>query len=219
MAGDRFVTMSGIAVFEELRRILGDVAMLENMAADPAFIDDFCTCITDYHLRWWQLVLTEVGRPDGIHIYEDLGYTRGPFCSPRMHRQLILPHHRRLFGLFKDHRLPLIVHTCGDFRPHLPALAEAGADCIQALEAMTGMDVLDLARDWKDRLCFMGNLDIRPFESGDRTRIRDEVTRKLEGMKRLRAPWIFMSDHSIPPTVRREDYEYALDLYRAGCRY
>lgn len=219
MAGQEFVTMSGLSVFEELRRILGDVAMLESLASEPAFIEDFCTVITDWHIRWWDVVLREVGRPDGIHIYEDLGYTQGPFCSPRMHCRLVEPHHHRLFGFFKEHRLPLIVHTCGDFRPHLPALHRAGADCIQALEAKTGMDVVELAREWKDRLCFMGNLDIRAFESGDRTRIRAEVEHKLEGMKRLRAPWIFMSDHSIPPTVSVADYEYALGLYRDGCRY
>lgn len=219
MAGQEFVTMAGLSVFEELRRILGDVAMLESLASEPDFITDFCSVITDWHIRWWDTVLREVGRPDGIHIYEDLGYTQGPFCSPKMHCRLVEPHHRRLFGFFKEHNLPLIVHTCGDFRPHLPALHRAGADCIQAMEAKTGMDVVTLAAEWKDKLCFMGNLDIRPFESGDRDRIRAEVTTKLEGMKRLRAPWIFMSDHSIPPTVRVADYEFALQLYREGCRY
>lgn len=219
MAGQEFVTFSGLAVFEELRRILGDVCMLESLASEPEFVEDFCSVITDWHIAWWDVVLREVGRPDGVHIYEDLGYTQGPFCSPKMHRRLILPHHKRFFGFIKEHKLPLIVHTCGDFRPHLPALHEAGADCIQALEAKTGMDVVAMATEWKDRLCFMGNLDIRAFESGDRARIRDEVTYKLEGMKAARAPWIFMSDHSIPPTVREADYAYALRLYRDGCRY
>jgi uroporphyrinogen decarboxylase len=219
MAGQEFVTFSGLSVFEELRRILGDVCMLESLASEPEFVEDFCTSITDWHISWWDVVLREVGRPDGVHIYEDLGYTKGPFCSPKMHRRLILPHHKRFFGFIKEHKLPLIVHTCGDFRPHLPALHEAGADCIQALEAKTGMDVVALARDWKDKLCFMGNLDIRAFESGDRAKIRDEVTYKLDGMKAARAPWIFMSDHSIPPTVRESDYAYALQLYRDGCRY
>lgn len=219
MGQPEFVTFSGLAIFEELRRILGDVCMLESLAAEPGFIDDFCRVVTDKHCEWWDHVLTHVGRPDGVHLYEDVGYTQGPFIGPRMHRARILPHHQRLFGVIKDHGLPLIVHTCGDFRPHLAALHEAGADCIQALEAKTGMDVVALAAEWKDRLCFMGNLDIRAFESGDRDRIRAEVMHKIDGMKRLRAPWIFMSDHSIPPTVRVQDYEFALGLYREHCRY
>ncbi len=218
-ADDRFAVYSTLFVFEDLRRIFGDVCMLESLAAEPEWIHDFCTCVTTKHLELWDWLFREVGKPDGMHVYEDLGYTRGPFCSPRMHRQLIMPYHRELFGFFKAQGVPLVVHTCGDFRPHLPALADCGVDCIQAMEAKTGMDVVQLASEWKDRLTFMGNLDIRAFESGDRAKIREECLGKLDGMKRLRAPWIFMSDHSISPGVQLADYRYALELYREHCRY
>jgi uroporphyrinogen decarboxylase len=165
------------------------------------------------------LLFTEVGLPDGIHVYEDLGYTAASFISPACHREMILPYHKKLFSFFKDHGLPIILHTCGDFRPHLPAIVESGVDCIQAMEAKTGMNVVELAKEYKTKLCFMGNLDIRAFESGDRGKIREECMGKLNGMKAIRAPYIFMSDHSIPPSVKLADYEYALELYRANCRY
>jgi uroporphyrinogen decarboxylase len=219
MAGEEFVTFNGLMLFEELRRILGDVNMLESLATEPDFIHDFNTIITQKHIDYYAYLFREVGLPDGVHIFEDLGYTRGPFISPAMHRAMILPYHRRLFGLFKDFKLPIIFHTCGDFRLHLPSLIEAGVDCIQALEAKTGMNVVDLARQHPGQLCFMGNLDIRAFESGDRARIKDEVLGKINGMKALRAPYVFMSDHSLPPSVKLADYEYALELYRANCRY
>lgn len=216
---DRFAVYSSLFVFEDLRRVMGDVTMMESLAGDPEWVEDFCACITRKHLELWQHVFSEAGLPDGFHMYEDLGYTRGPFCSPRMHRQLIQPWHRELFGFIKAQGIPLVVHTCGDFRPHLPALAECGVDCIQALEAKTGMDVVKLAGEWKDKMTFMGNLDIRAFESGDRSQIRAECLGKLEGMKRLRAPYIFMSDHSISPAVKLADYEFALGLFRENCRY
>jgi uroporphyrinogen decarboxylase len=219
MATDRFITFAGLMIFEELRRILGDVVMLESMASEREFINDFTDVITRKHIEMWDIMLREVGLPDGIHVYEDLGYTQSAFCSVRMHNALVKPCHQRLIGFFKSHKLPVIFHTCGDFRIHIPALVEAGADCIQALEGKTGMDVVELAKQWKDKLCFMGNLDIRAFESGDRNRIREECLGKLNGMKAQRAPFIFMSDHSIPPTVTLADYRYALELYRANCRY
>jgi uroporphyrinogen decarboxylase len=214
-----FATYSFMFVFEWLRKVLGDVFMLESLMLEKDFINDFNDSFTNHFISFYEWIFKEAGLPDGIHLYEDLGYTRSAFASPRCHRELVLPYHRRMFGFFKDHGLPVIVHTCGDFRPHLPALVEAGTDCIQTLEAKTGMDVVALARDWKDRLCFMGNLDIRPFESGNRDLIRDEIVGKMRGMKALRAPYIVMSDHSIPPTVKLADYEYALELYRAECHY
>jgi uroporphyrinogen decarboxylase len=216
---DEFLAFSGLFVFEELRRIFGDAFMLESMLEDPELIHEFNELVTTKNLEFWTYVFREVGLPDGMYIYDDLGYTRGPFCSPKTHRELVFPYHRRLFSFFHEHHLPVILHTCGDFRLHLPALVEAGADCIQTLEAKTGMNVLDLASQYKDKLCFMGNIDVRALESGDRKVIEAEVLTKLNGMKALRAPYIFMSDHSVSPKVRRADYEYALELYHAHSSY
>lgn len=218
-AEDRFTTYAFAFVFEQLRAHLGDVVMLEGLMLEKDFIHDVNRCITDHFLAWFEHLFAQAGLPDGIHMYEDLGYTRGPFASPACHREMILPYHREIMALFKDHGLPVIMHTCGDFRPHLPAIVETGVDCIQALEGKTGMDVVALAREWKHALCFMGNFDIRAYESGDRTRIADEIVGKMRGMRELRAPFVAMSDHSIPPSVSLADFEYSLELIRDNWRY
>jgi len=219
MAGDQFVTYSGLFVFEELRRIMGDVTMLESLLLEPEWIHDFCSLITTKNIEHFELLFNEVGLPDGLHIYEDLGYTAAPFASPACHREMVLPYHKQLFGFFKDHELPIIMHTCGDFRPHIDSIVEAGVDCIQAMEAKTGMDVVKLAETYKDKLCFMGNIDIRALETGDRNKIEEECLTKLNGMKALRAPYVYMSDHSIPPSVTVADYEYMQELFWDNCRY
>jgi len=219
MTREEFVTFGGLFIFEDMRRILGDLVMLESLLLEPEWITDFCTVLTDKYVEAYALLFREVGLPDGAYIFEDLGYTMAPFASPTVHRELILPHHKRLFGLFKDHKLPIILHTCGDFRPHIPAIIESGVDCIQALEAKTGMNVLDLAELYKDKLCFMGNIDVRVLETGDRAKIKEECLTKLNGMKKLRAPYVYMSDHSIPPSVALADYQYMQELFWDNCRY
>ena len=219
MASDRFITYSGLFVFEELRRIMGDVSMLESLLLEPEWIHDFCALVTQKNIEHYEHLFNEVGRPDGLHIYEDLGYTAAPFASPACHREMVLPYHKQLFGFFKDHNLPIIMHTCGDFRPHIDSIVEAGVDCIQAMEAKTGMDVVKMAETYKDKLCFMGNIDIRALESGDRDTIKEECLTKLNGMKALRAPYVYMSDHSIPPSVTLEDYEYMQELFWQNCQY
>ncbi len=219
MAGDTFITFSSLFVFEDMRRIMGDMVMLESLLLEPEWLHDFNTVITQKYIEWYAWLFSEVGLPDGVHIYEDLGYTRGSFVSPQCHREMVHPYHCQLFRFFKDHSLPIILHTCGDFRPHVSAIVESGVDCVQAMEAKTGMDVVEMADVWKDKLCFMGNIDVRALESGDRARIREACLGKLNGMKALRAPYVCMSDHSIPPTVRVEDYEYMLTLFWAHCAY
>ena len=218
-AGDHFVTYSGLFVFEELRKVMGDITMLEALLLEPEWIHDFNSAITRKNIEHYEYLFNEVGLPDGLHIYEDLGYTAAPFASPTCHREMVLPYHKQLFSFFKDYNLPIIMHTCGDFRPHIDSIIEAGVDCIQAMEAKTGMDVVAMAEQYKDKLCFMGNIDIRALESGDRATIEAECLGKLNGMKALRAPYIYMSDHSIPPSVAVADYEYMLELYHANCHY
>jgi uroporphyrinogen-III decarboxylase len=65
----------------------------------------------------------------------------------------------------------------------------------------------------------MGNINIQELESGNRERIRTECLGKLNGMKKLRAPYVFMSDHSIPPSEKLADYEYMLELFWENCEY
>jgi len=219
MAEDRFVVFSGGFIFEEMRRTMGDYAMLESLLLEPEWIHDFCDVITQKNIEYYDYLFREVGLPDGMYIYEDLGYTAAPFASPACHREFVLPYHKKLYGFFKDHGLPVIMHTCGDFRPHLDAIVESGVDCIQTLEAKTAMNAVTLAEQWKDKLCFMGNIDVRALESGDRKRIEEECLGKINGMKTLRAPYIFMSDHSISTGVKLADYEYAIELFWENCRY
>ena len=219
MAGDEYVVASSLFIFEELRKILGDVSMLESILLEPEWIHDFCAIITRKYFEYYELLFSEVGLPDGLHIYDDLGYTNSSFISPKCHREMIHPYHKQLFSLFKDYNLPITLHTCGDFRPHLPAIVESGADCIQAMEAKTGMNVVEMAAEYKDKLCFMGNIDITVLETGNRELIKEECLGKLNGMKKLRAPYVYMSDHSIPPSVKVSDYEYMLELYRDNCSY
>lgn len=219
MNSNEFVTFRSCFVFEELRRILGDVTMLESLLLEPEWIHDINTLITNKNLEYYQFMFTEVGLPDGLHIYEDLGYTAAAFASPACHREMILPYHKKLFGFFKDYNLPIIMHTCGNFLPHIDSIIEAGVDCIQAIEAKTGINVVNLAEQYKDKLCFMGNIDIRALETGDQQKICEECLGKLNRMKRMRAPYIYMSDHSIPPSVSLSSYEYMLKIFHENCRY
>jgi len=219
MASDRFVACCGIHIFEEMRRVMGDYAMLESLLLEPGWIHDFNDVITQKNIEFYDYFFREIGLPNGMFIFEDLGYTAAPFASPACHRELVMPYHKKLFGFFKDHNLPIIMHTCGDFRPHLDAIVESGVDCIQTLEAKTGMNVVTLAEQWKDKLCFMGNIDVRVLESGDRKRIEEECLSKINGMKALRAPYVFMSDHSISTDVKLADYEFMCELFWKNCKY
>lgn len=216
---DRFQTMSMGSIFEMLRLVMGDVFMLESLILEKEMVHEFNEIAIKKIIEHFEYIFKNVGLPDGMHIYDDLGYTAAPFCGKDLHNEMILPYHKKLHSFFKDYNLPIILHTCGDFRIHIPAIIESGVDCIQALEAKTGMDVVKLAEAYKDKLCFMGNINVMELESGNRERIKNEILYKINGMKKLKAPYIFMSDHSISPAVKLEDYRYMAELFWKNCKY
>ena len=218
MAGEEFVTFATVLVFEDLRRILGDVVMLESLLLEPEWIHDFNQVMSDKYIEGFEILFNEVGKPDGMHLFDDLGYTQAPFASPDCHRELILPYHKKIVRYLKDHGLPVILHTCGDFRPHLPAIIEAGFDCIQPLEARAGCDVRELKPLYGDQITFFGNIDNDVLARGDRAEIREEVTSKVLAAK-PGGGYIWHSDHSVPPTVSFASYRYAVELAKEYGQY
>ena len=215
--GDKFIVYSCLFVFETMRHALGDVCMMESMILEPAWIHDICRVLTDLFIAHYDRAFREAGKPDGIFIYEDLGYSKGLFASPRTLKDLIFPYYTELVGFFHDHGLPVILHTCGGVTEAVPLIVEAGFDCLQPMEAKAGCNVVEYAKEFGDRLSFMGNIDVTVLNRNDRELTRREVLGKLNALHDLRAGYVFHSDHSIPPDISFATYSYAVELLREFC--
>ncbi len=218
-SSDKFRVYEVLQIFEIMRQAMGDVIMLEAMCLNPAWITDFCTVMTDNIIMHLEYEIREVGLPDGIWFYEDLGYRHLPFVSPQMYRDLLLPHHRRFVDFCHSYGLPVIMHTCGNIAPLFPYLLETGIDCLQPLEAKTGQNFIKMAELASRRIAYMGNMDIRAFETNDPQALAAEILPKLQAAIEKRIPYIFHSDHSIPRTVKLATYRYARALVDEYGRY
>jgi len=216
---DRFVVFGNLYVFELMRATLGDVVMMESMLLEPDWIHDFCQTYLDLFRNHYAILFDEVGKPDGMFIYEDLGYSKGLWASPQMCRELILPYHKGLNDFFHDYGLPVMLHTCGGITDAMPIIVDAGYDMLQPMEAKAGCDVIRYAQEYRDKLAFMGNIDVTVWNTNDRKRIKAEIEPKLAAMKKLRAAYVFHSDHSVPPDITYDSYQYGLELFRANAAY
>lgn len=219
MSGDKFVVFSQLMHLEIMRAMLGDVVMLQSLLLAPAWIHDICSTYTRLFIQTYEYLFREVGLPDGAFMYEDLGFSNGPYMSEKTYREVLMPHHRELFGLFHDHGLPVLLHSCGDVRKLVPAMIDAGMNCLQPMEAKAGCNVLELADLYRGRISFMGNIDVTKLNTNDRDVIRAEIESKLRPLRERRVPYVFHSDHSIPPDIRFDSYQFALELFRENAAY
>lgn len=207
-------------VWEILRQSLGDLILYESLLADPGWIRDFNQVYTDFFRSHYTLLFERAGLPDGVWVYEDLGYCNGLFASPKVLADLVFPFFRQLVEFFHARGLPVVLHSCGSQLEALPLVVEAGFDALNPMERKArGNDPFAFAERWGDRLAFVGGLDARVLETNDRGTIARETAAYLDGMKLRGARLVFASDHSLSPRIRYDSYRWCLEAWREHCRY
>jgi uroporphyrinogen decarboxylase len=207
-------------IWEIMRQSMGDVTLYESLLLDPGWIHDFNRVYTDFFKAHFAYMFEHVGTPDGIWIYEDLGYKNGLFASPKVLGELIFPYYQELVGFFHSYDLPVVLHTCGSTAQALPLIVEAGFDALNPMERKAkDNDPFAFAEEYGERLAFVGGLDARVLETNDKHIIRREMIDYIEGMKARGARLVFASDHSISTNTTYASYRYALDVYREHMTY
>jgi uroporphyrinogen decarboxylase len=207
-------------IWELMRQSMGDVTLYESLLLDPDWIHDYNRVYTDFYKKHFGYMIEQLGKPNGIWLYEDLGYKNGPFASPKVMEEVIFPYYKELVDFFHGYDLPVILHSCGSTAAMLPLIVAAGFDGLNPMERKAlNNDPFAFAEKYGDKLVFVGGLDARVFESNDKDIIRREVTNYIEGMKARGARLVFASDHSISPNTHYDSYRYALDVYREHMCY
>lgn len=218
-AAQKWCSYAHVFIWEIMRQDMGDVCMYESLILDPGWIRDFNRVYTDFFKMHFRALFDELGLPDGIWIYEDLGYKVGLTASPKVLSALVFPYYAELVDFFHSYRLPVVFHTCGDITQAIPLIVEAGFDALNPMEVKAGCDTLAFAEQYGDQLAFVGGFDVRILETNDHALIKREVAAMIEGMKARNARYFFHTDHSISPRISYDSYRLALDTYREHAMY
>jgi uroporphyrinogen decarboxylase len=215
----KWCTFGHVFVWETMRGSMGDICLYESMSLDKGWVHDFNRVYTDFYKMHWQALIDGAGKPDSVTLCEDMGYRDHIFCSPAMFAEMIFPYFREIVEFFHRQDILVTLHTCGLVGPLLDMIVEVGFDALNPIEVKAGNDPLAIARNYADKLTFIGGLDERVLETHDRGLIRREVTRLIQGMKDANASFVFGSDHSISTNVDYADYLYAVEVYKELCAY
>jgi uroporphyrinogen decarboxylase len=216
----RWVHYGHLFIWELARKSMGDVTLYESLLLDPDWLHDYNRVYTDLYQKAFALMFEEVGLPDGIWLYEDMGYKNGLFASPKTLGDVIFPYYAEMVEFFHGYDLPVVLHTCGSTVDALPLIVDAGFDALNPMERKAkGNDPFAFAEQYGDQLAFVGGLDARVLETNDPDTIRREVAAYIDGMKARDARLVFATDHSISPRTNYDSYRLALEVYRERMRY
>lgn len=148
---------------------------------------------------------------DGAWLFCDLGYRNGLLFSPYHFEEQLRPTFRYLFNYFKGEGMPVILHSCGCVKKLIPYFIKDGLACLQPIEVKAGMNLIELKKDFGDKLAFMGGIDVRAMADPDPSIIGDEIKTKISLAKK-RGGYIYHSDHSVPNNVSLEQYQRVIEL-------
>ena len=192
--------------------------LLEAMLTEPAWVKDMVDTQAHLVLAMFEMVIEKGYEPDGYWCSDDLGYRNGLMFSPRVFHDLFAPAHRKLCDFCHQHGVNTFLHTCGNVNEVMDDLIDIGWDCLQPLEVKAQMDVVQLKRDFGDRVTLMGGIDVRVMAEGTDEELEEEIRSKLTVAKE-QGGYIYHSDHSVPDNVSFQSYRRTMELVREYGRY
>ena len=132
--------------------------------------------------------------------------------SPRHFERFCLPGYQRFCGHFRDDDILIYIHICGNSRPILEMLADTGADVVEPLDPLGGVQVADAKRRIGQRVALMGGLNTLTLANGTPEEVRDEAILKCqEGGPQ---GYILAAGDMVPPTTPVANLQAMVDVAR-----
>lgn len=213
-----YISYSGGIGYDKWGNTIGPENFLPAMLIDPDWVIDVYMTDVELHIATAEEMLARGLKFDGAFLYDDLGYRNGTFFAPETYREQLFPAHKRLFDFFKSKGMPVILHSCGNVNAFVPQFIEAGLTCLQPLETKAGMNLIELKRNYGDKLAFMGGIDVRAMSAEDPKVIENEIKTKVSFAKQG-GGYIYHSDHSVPDDVSFEQYKRVIELVHEYGKY
>jgi uroporphyrinogen decarboxylase len=171
-------------VFELSCWLCGFDRMLMDMAVDPEFVHALFEKITGLQEQFAANYYSRLGdEAEMIQLGDDFGTQNGPFFSPDMYREIVVPYQRRYHAAIKAHTSAKIFHhSCGSVYRLLEDMIDAGVEVLNPVQhSAAEMDLATLKKEFGAQLVFHGAIDVQTvLPRSTPQQIRDEVKRVLD---------------------------------------
>ena len=141
------------------------VALYENRPFLEKVLDTYCDWLVVVAERVCQLDF------DVFISTDDMAFNTAPFFSPRVFQELVLPRYKRVVPKIT---LPWVIHSDGNILPFLEDLLSLGIVGLHPNENLS-VDIRANKRNYGDRLCILGNVDLDTLGIGTPEDVDTEV--------------------------------------------
>ena len=207
----RYLVFSAYGPLEGTWRHRGFENLLMDVKVEPEWLTEMAGVYIDLVIAILRRCLENGMKPDGYFMVEDIAHATGMLLSPKCWRKIFQPAVARLGTFLKQHDIDFWMHSDGNPEPIFADLIDCGVKVMHPLEAPAGLDIAKLHPKYAGRLAFCGNISVRKM-LGPREGLEEEIRLKVPFARE--GGYILHSDHSIPPQVSFDRYEWLLATAR-----
>ena len=160
--------------------------------------------------------LVEAGA-DFVYMPNDVAFNAGPFVSPTHFAEFVAPYWKRQVDRVHEWGAIAFIHTDGQIMPILDSLIGLGADVLQSIDPMAGVDIAMVKEITTGNLALMGNVQCSLLQDGPDEAIERSARYCLEHAS-PGGGYIFSTSNTIFPGMPLRNYEYMLEVFETFCR-
>lgn len=177
--GDR---LNRTSVLKAAMYLRGMQQLMIDMALNPSLVNALLEKISDYYLAQNERIFKAgEGLIDIFMMGDDFGTQKGLLISPEMFREFFAPKLKEFTAQARSYGLKVMLHSCGSIRELIPDIIQIGVDILNPIQTSAeGMIPDELKRDFGDKICFHGGIDIQhtlPF--GTTRDVESEVKERI----------------------------------------
>jgi uroporphyrinogen decarboxylase len=215
--GKRAVLFRHRAAFMWSVFLRGFENLLMDFLLDPEFAHELMEKVLAMSLRVARNALR--AGADAIVIADDYAGNSGPFFSPAVAREFVIPRLKRMVDAIHEEGGKAIKHSDGNLWPILDPIVATGIDGLNPIEPLAGMEIGEVKRQYGSRICLIGNIDcghLLPHGNVEEVEaaVKDCIARAATG-----GGLILSSSNSIHSSVNPENYRAMIAAARKYGRY
>lgn len=186
--------------------------LLMDFLLDPEFAHELMDRVLEMSVRVARNAIR--AGADAIVVADDYAGNNGPFFSPAVAREFVIPRLKRMVDAVHEAGGKVIKHSDGNLWPILDQIIDTGVDALNPIEPLAGMDIGEVKRKCGDRVCLIGNIDcgqLLPHGTVEEVEaaVRDCIAKAAPG-----GGHIVSSSNSIHSSVRPENYRAMIEAAR-----
>jgi uroporphyrinogen decarboxylase len=196
-------------VFENSSWLMGLESFSYALADQPDLVAAICQRVGELTAAAASHALS-IDNVGMVFLGDDLGHVTGTLISPRVLRECVFPHHRRVVEIAHASGKLALLHSCGNLTGIMDEIVALGFDAKHSFEDKI-MPVEEVSRRWGGRIGILGGVDMDLLGRGSEGEVRRRCREILESCAAAGTGYCLGTGNSVANYIPAGNYLAMLD--------